>query len=111
MVESPSDNGGGWPREEALVRNLPSFRWDSREAVRYEVAIEALNRALGACTARIDAEQAAPHPDEGLLQRLREQMITCAALRGELDPRDHAAVDRVIGDYFALADELSPHPR
>ena len=56
------------PSEEALVHDLPSFHWDSREAVRYEVAIEAINRAIGAYTAR---------PDTVLLARLRAEMIVC----------------------------------
>ena len=33
---------------EARSPGLPRFRWDSQEAVRYEVAVEALNRAIGA---------------------------------------------------------------
>jgi hypothetical protein len=49
-------------REEALVGGLPRFRWDSQEAVRYEVAVEALNRAIGAYSARMDAAEAAPDP-------------------------------------------------
>ena len=64
-------------REEALVRGLPRFRWDSQEAVRHEVAVEAgrddpLRR--GAC---------------------------------QLDPIDHAAVDEVIRHYYAFASDLS----
>jgi hypothetical protein len=82
-----------------------SDSWDSQEAVNYEVAIEAVNTAVGAFSARIAAAERAGLGDGGL-EALRAGAIWCARQRRAIKPDDHDQVALARRYFTALAERL-----
>jgi len=75
--------------------------------VAYEAAIEAINGAVGAYTARIHAEESKPVPDPAVIAAARSGRVECARRRKELDPADRAAVAAARRRFADLAREIS----
>ncbi|MEU5811722.1 hypothetical protein [Streptomyces sp. NPDC047718] len=94
------------PSEEPVIASISGFEWSSEESVAYEAAIEAINGAVGAYSARIHAEQGKESPDSSLLARLLEEQGQCARAREQLVPTDHAQIAEARTHYADLARRL-----
>ncbi|MFF5447214.1 hypothetical protein [Streptomyces sp. NPDC012888] len=94
------------PDPAPLIASISGFTWSSEESVAYEAAIEAINGAVGAYTARIHAERAKPHPDHDLVTDLLDGQRQCARAREELKPTDHAQIADTRRRYADLARRL-----
>jgi hypothetical protein len=90
----------------SVLDELQSFDWSSQESVAYEAAIEAINAAVGAYTARIAAEETKPQPDGGVIAAWHDGLINCTAQRRQLDPADHGQIAEVRRRFSELAREI-----
>jgi hypothetical protein len=89
-----------------LTRQMQSFEWDSEESVAYEAAVEAINEAVGAYTARIAAEEAKPVPDAARITAAEVGQAECARRREKLDPADHAQIGAARREFSDLARQI-----
>lgn len=89
-----------------VVDRLEPFVWSSDEALAYEAAIEAINRAVGAYTGLIAKEQTQPSPDQGALERWRSARRACHADRVALRADDTEAVARTRMEYAQLVERI-----
>jgi len=92
---------GDAARQALLDAQVGSFRWDSEEAVDYEVALEAINRAVGALNGA--RRRARVGRDTTAAADLSRQIQRCHTARVHLDPADRAAVRATIRGYYDLA--------
>src|SRR5260370_28651208 len=90
----------------SVLDELQPFVWSSRESVAYEAAIEAINAAVGAYSARIAAEEAERDPDTAALAAWRQDRAACTTVRRQLDPADHAQIAEARRHYAALAQQI-----
>jgi hypothetical protein len=99
--------GGASMTEESspsVLSGLPTFEWNSDEAVRYEVAVEAISQAAAAYTAAITrAEQ---RGDTTTAQALTEARTQCARDRDAVRSADVGAVQATITRYRGVIEEL-----
>ncbi|WP_052713800.1 hypothetical protein [Streptomyces katrae] len=89
-----------------MIASITGFQWSSEESVAYEAAIEAINGAVGAYTARIHAERSKAAPDGELVGLWRERRGELAKVREQLDPADHEQIAEVRRRYAALTRQL-----
>jgi hypothetical protein len=89
-----------------VLDSLESFPWSSQESVAYEAALEAINGAVGAYSAKIAAEKAKAAPDEQVIERARVGRAECARWRARLDPADRTAVAETRRRFTQLAVEI-----
>ncbi|MGW5343400.1 hypothetical protein [Streptomyces sp. HUAS TT3] len=94
------------PSEEPVSASFSGFEWSSEESVAYEAAIEAINGAVGAYTARIHTESGKPSPDADLIGQWRDRRGELARVRERLDPSDHERIAEVRRYYADLARQL-----
>ena len=90
--------------EQPMLDGLPTFEWNSQEAVSYEVAIEAITEAVACYTALI--QQAQQNGAADLAQDLSAAQAHCIAERNHLRSTDHTAVARVRREYPQLTRKL-----
>ncbi|NXY97374.1 hypothetical protein HYE82_23965 [Streptomyces sp. BR123] len=95
------------PHADPVAASIRGFAWSSEESVAYEAAIEAINGAVGAYSARIHAEQCKESPDAGQISRLLDGQGRCARVREGLVPTDRAQIAEVRRHYADLARRLS----
>jgi hypothetical protein len=86
----------------SVAGSLQGFRWNSEESVAYEAALEAINGAVGAYTARIVAEMAAPVCNQQVLTGLEAGQARCVQARRRLHPTDHEAVATTRREFAEL---------
>jgi len=91
---------------EHLPLTAAGSAWSSEESAAYEAATEAINGAVGACTARIATEEARPVPDLAVIDAARAGRAECARRREELDPADGGAVAETRRRFALLASEI-----
>jgi hypothetical protein len=77
-----------------VMPSLPTYTWDSRESVQYEVALEALSQHGAACTDRL--AEARRDGDETRAARIVAARDAYIARRGDLRAEDHAGVREVL---------------
>ncbi|MEV0789790.1 hypothetical protein [Kribbella sp. NPDC050459] len=77
---------------------LGKARWTTAQIFGYEIALEAVRQAIGACARRIAEAEAADEPDQDLIAALRAEQAAWAARGEQLDPLDTRAVSRVRVD-------------
>lgn len=94
------------PRDDSIIDSLRGFVWSSEEAVSYEAAIEAINGAIGAYTARIAAEEAKPTSDAAALAAWREARADCTRRREELEPTNFDQIAEARRQFSALAEKI-----
>ena len=92
--------------EEPALGQMKGFTWSTAESAAYEAALDAINLAVGAYTALIASEEAAPAPDPEVIATARAGRAECARWRGQLDPADHAAVAATRQRFTQLARDL-----
>lgn len=95
--------------EPSILAGLPEFPWDSQQAVRYEVAQEAISLAMAAYTALI--HQATEAGDTGEAARLGQLRAGCSRARYAFDAGDADAVEQVLRDYRQLIETLRAQVR
>lgn len=93
-------------RVRPVLGDLEGFAWSTEESVAYEAAIEAINGAVGAYTALIDAEQSKPVPDPAVIAAARSGRAECSQRRKELDPTNRVAVAAARRRFADLAREI-----
>lgn len=86
-------------RENVLAGRVDGFVWDSEGAVRFEVAMEALNRVMGTATGQL--RRARELGDRTAAARARATMSSIARRQELLHPGDRAAVEAVIAEAYA----------
>ncbi|MFG1913029.1 hypothetical protein [Kribbella sp. NPDC048928] len=79
------------------------------DGVSYEVAVEAINRVVGAYSGLIGDEENAAAPDAGKIAGWREAKLAWAARRRALSPGDAAAVQAVRREAADLVRALTGH--
>jgi hypothetical protein len=90
--------------EPSALSGLPEFEWDSDQAVRYEVAQEAISQAAAAYTVLI--RRATDAGDTAEAARLTQLRAACSQARDALDATDTDAVDQAVQHYRQLTEEL-----
>ncbi len=98
----------GRAREALLGAQVGGFVWDSDEAVGYEVALEALNRAVGALNVALDrAEAGDTSVAVADVADVAAELGEIRRVRATLDPTDRVAVGQVTTRYYRLADRYA----
>ena|SRR5690625_4381983 len=69
---------------ESVLDNIEKFTWDSREAVAYEAAVEAINFAIGAYSARLATETSRSTPNRSIIAELQAGQRACALAHDKL---------------------------
>lgn len=95
----------GRAREALLGAQVGGFVWDSDEAVGYEVALEALNRAVGALNVALDRAEA--RDTSVAVADVAAELGEIRRVRATLNPTDRAAVGQVTTRYYRLADRYA----
>ncbi|MEU6059076.1 hypothetical protein [Streptomyces sp. NPDC047097] len=90
----------------SITHALETHGWSNEETAAYEAAIEAVNGAVGAYTARITAEEAKPHPDQGVIQAARAGQTRLAREREALRSGDRGQIAAARQLYAQLAREI-----
>ncbi len=92
---------------EPIWRSLDPYTWDSKAAVAYEVAIDAINGVVGAYNKLIDDEEQRPEPDGERLAELSRLILECQRERERIDPDDAGQVAEVRRRYSQRLRDLS----
>ncbi|MFF4580084.1 hypothetical protein ACFY15_17075 [Streptomyces sp. NPDC001373] len=79
--------------------------WSNEETAAYEAAIEAVNGAVGAYSALIAAEEAAPEPDPAVIGRAQAARTRLAREREGLRSHNRAQITAARRHYARLARE------
>ncbi|MEU7116653.1 hypothetical protein [Streptomyces sp. NPDC046182] len=90
----------------SITHQLETHEWSNEEAAAYEAAIEAVNGAVGAYSARIAAEEAKPEPDQEVIQKAREARARLARERESLRSSDRDQIAAARAHYAQLAREV-----
>jgi len=90
----------------SVISQLHGFEWSSEESVAYEAAIEAVNGAVGALSARIAAEREREEPDLSVIESAMARRAQLAREREQLDPADHAQIAEARQRYADLARDV-----
>jgi hypothetical protein len=86
----------------SVLADLRPFEWNSQESVRYEVALEILNRLAAACAARITREQAEASPDRVVLEKYDRMQSHYLEQQRALRSSDRDAVAEILASASAL---------
>lgn len=97
------------PEVPSVLAGMPTFAWDADQAVRYEVAVEAISQAVAAYTVLIN--QAEARQDSGEVQRLAALRAGCTQARNGLRSTDPAVVDATVRRYRELTNTLRAQAR
>jgi hypothetical protein len=93
----------------SVLAGMPTSEWDADQAVRYEVAVEAISQAAAAYTALIT--QAEDRGDADEAERLTGLRAACAQARRALRSSDAVAVNATVRHYRELIDALRAQVR
>ncbi|WP_257034385.1 hypothetical protein [Streptomyces sp. 1222.2] len=88
-----------------MTHDLEADDWSNEETAAYEAAIEALNGAVGAYSARIAAE-AKDVPDAAVIEAARAAQGRLAKERERLRPADREQIAEARARYARLAREI-----
>ncbi|MFJ8162137.1 hypothetical protein ACIRBY_14560 [Streptomyces sp. NPDC096136] len=89
-----------------MAHALEPYEWSNEETAAYEAAIEAVNGAVGAYSARIATEEAAPEPDPAVIARAHAARNRLAREREKLRPNDREQIAAARRHYARLAREI-----
>ncbi|MFI9186858.1 hypothetical protein ACIGXG_32085 [Streptomyces goshikiensis] len=90
----------------SITHALEPHDWSNEETAAYEAAIEAVNGAVGAYSARIAAEEAKPQPDQQVIQDARTAQARLAREREALRSSDREQIAAARQHYAQLAREV-----
>jgi hypothetical protein len=88
--------------EDSVLAGLRPFGWDTRESVRYEVALEMLGQLVAACTDRMTREQAKVSPDRAVVEECDRLQGRYLEQQRRLRSADHDAVAEVLANVREL---------
>ncbi|SDT74847.1 hypothetical protein [Actinoplanes derwentensis] len=97
------------PDVPSVLAGMPTFEWDSDQAVRYEVAVEAISQAVAAYTALVN--QARTRGDSAEAERLAGLRADCTQERNALRSTDFAALNATVRRYRDLIESLRAQAR
>lgn len=95
-----------WNEGIAVTHHLDPHDWSDEETAAYEAAIEAVNGAVGAYSARIAAEEAQDPPDPAVIEAARAAQGRLAQERERLHSADHEQIAAARSRYALLAREI-----
>ncbi|WNZ09774.1 hypothetical protein [Streptomyces sp. 11x1] len=114
--DTPSTTPQGAPRDTArgtarssgvsVTHDLEPHDWSNEETAAYEAAIEAVNGAVGAYSARIAAEEAKDAPDTAVIEAARAAQGRLAKERERLRSADREQIAEARSRYARLAREV-----
>ncbi|MDX3521342.1 hypothetical protein [Streptomyces scabiei] len=90
----------------SVTHDLEAHDWSNEETAAYEAAIEAVNGAVGAYSARIAAEEAKPAPDAAVIEAARAAQGRLAKERERLRSADREQIAEARARYARLAREV-----
>jgi predicted hotdog family 3-hydroxylacyl-ACP dehydratase len=91
----------------SVLEGIGSAAWSEEDGVSYEVALEDINRVVGAYSGLIGDEENAASPDAGKIAAWRQAKLEWAARRRALSPGDAVAVQAVRREAADLLRELT----
>jgi hypothetical protein len=110
--ESTLDTGRDTTRDTAhdngisVTHDLEPHDWSNEETAAYEAAIEAVNGAVGAYSARIAAEEAKGAPDAAVIEGARAAQGRLAKEREGLRSADRRQIAEARAHYARLTREV-----
>ncbi|QGZ52536.1 hypothetical protein GPZ77_33265 [Streptomyces sp. QHH-9511] len=87
----------------SITHELEPYEWSNEETAAYEAAIEAVNGAVGAYTARIAAERAKPAPDQDAIDAAVAARRQLAREREALRATDQEQIAAARRRYAEIA--------
>ncbi|EMF53050.1 MULTISPECIES: hypothetical protein [Streptomyces] len=90
----------------SVTHDLEAHDWSNEETAAYEAAIEAVNGAVGAYSARIAAEEAKDAPDAAVVEAARAAQGRLAKERERLRSADREQIAEARARYARLAREV-----
>lgn len=90
----------------SVTHDLEAHDWSNEETAAYEAAIEAVNGAVGAYSARIAAEEAKGAPDAAVIEAARAAQGRLAKERELLRAADREQIAEARARYARLAREV-----
>ncbi|MGW1670280.1 hypothetical protein [Streptomyces sp. NPDC002324] len=90
----------------SVTHDLEAHDWSNEETAAYEAAIEAVNGAVGAYSARIAAEEAKDAPDAAVIEAARAAQGRLAKERERLRSADREQIAEARTHYARLAREV-----
>ncbi|MFC7933954.1 hypothetical protein [Streptomyces cinereoruber] len=90
----------------SITHELTPYDWSTKETAAYEAAVEAVNGAVGAYTARIAAERAKASPNQDAIDADTAACRQLAREREELQPDDREQIANARRRYAALARQI-----
>ncbi|WP_309031541.1 hypothetical protein [Streptomyces alfalfae] len=90
----------------SITHQLEPYEWSNEETAAYEAAIEAVNGAVGAYSARIAAEEAEPNPDPEVIREARAAQTRLAREREELRSTNREQIAAARQRYAQLARDV-----
>jgi hypothetical protein len=90
----------------AITGRLDRYVWSNEETAAYEAAVEAVNGAVGACSALLAAERARPEPDRAVMAEALAARARLAREREGLRPGDRARIAAARVQYGRLTREV-----
>ncbi|MFF9775100.1 hypothetical protein ACF1HJ_15765 [Streptomyces sp. NPDC013978] len=90
----------------SVTHDLEPHDWSNEETAAYEAAIEAVNGAVGAYSARIAAEEAKAAPDSAVIEAARTAQGRLAKERERLRSADREQIAEARSRYAQLAREI-----
>ncbi|MEV7616141.1 hypothetical protein [Streptomyces sp. NPDC089799] len=90
----------------SITHQLEQHDWSNEETAAYEAAIEAVNGAVGAYSARIAAEKAKANPDQEVIRRARAARSQLAREREGLCSNDREQIAEARRHYAQVARDV-----
>ncbi|MDX2395251.1 MULTISPECIES: hypothetical protein [unclassified Streptomyces] len=90
----------------SISHQLDPYIWSNEGTAAYEAAIEAVNGAVGAYSARIAAEEAKPQPDQDVIDHALAGQFRLAREREALRSEDEAQIAAARQHYTRLARDI-----
>ena len=90
----------------SVTHDLEPHDWSNEETAAYEAAIEAVNGAVGAYSARIAAEEAKDAPDAAVIEGARAAQGRLAKEREGLRSADRRQIAEARAHYARLTREI-----
>lgn len=94
------------PENSSVTNQLRPYEWSNEETAAYEAAIEAVNGAVGAYSARIAAEKSKENPDQEVIAAARAGRRRLAREREQLRSSDHQQIANARDHYAQLAHRI-----
>jgi hypothetical protein len=95
------------PERESVTKEFKFVPFTLEEQTSFEVAIDAIGAAIGACSKYIALEEAKSSPDQTRLEMLNDRVTELARRRRELRAGPPEKMREISSHYFRMADEIA----